>query len=647
MKPEGLKRGYGSRWSIALMLLVAAITLMTAPGAYALPNPLDCTKFSEGRLIRHSSRLEVPCYEYHASRNGLFSSLPNEVHLYHPAAWGYNLETAPGSAAEVVKIIALALLEAVPHLNDYAEMPAMDVIVHDRLRSGEAGGAGMLSPPFAVTTSDVRSIINYMAKPPCTVAFYLPSLSAPKELIEHITAHESFHCLHQQEFPKQTTAAPDAWWWIEGGAEYFAHEVFPCNNGEHLRMPLYNPDSPITSHTKRGSSQLYPYPVSAFMYFLATQGNGTGGQGIIDMIGNAPSARGEAGQRSALMSVSGIEKTFHNFGRSFIDQNVYDCRSVLPVEPDYGELKEIGERGDVTVEADPFTIGRVQIKLRRNMIYRIKVETQGADGMLAIRPSDDVKGWTDNFTEIRTPKDCDAEPLYYLIATAVGVADSSFNATLSFEGEENEEDDKPRDMASDKTVESICSGTADRNLRNDCRSCLAVKKKQLAGLVDSCLVGTWELVKGAREFEADMRRQGPEGQHGADIRVETKAPRYLTFLPDGRLAHNASETSLITQKGDGKAVKTQAVGPGVGYWHGREGRMDICVLSDRGPEILTVFAKGKAFSAPPMETNFYDHIRSGKASYTCSPTELRFEKQAVGYRAYWTYRRPGEQCEEK
>lgn len=647
-----------SRWFCAatLVFLALAASLFAAPQASALPNPIDCTKFSEGRLIRHSRHQDVPCYEYHASRNGLFSALPNEVHLYHPAAWGYDLETAPAGVPDTVKIIALALLKAVEHLNGYAEMPDMDVVVHDRLRTGEAARPGVEGGPFAVTSTQVSYAIDYPVTPPCTMAFYLPSLSASEELLQHIVAHESFHCFHQKEMPKQQYAAPDAWWWMEGGAEYFGHEVFPCNNGEHIRMVEYNPDSPITSHTRRGGGQLYPYPVSAFMYFLA--GSGARGEGLIDMMRRTPGSRGEAGQRQALMSMSGIEKIFHNFGRGYIDQNIYDCAAPLPVVPDYGRLTEIGERGEVTIDARPFTIGRRQIKLRRNMIYRIKVESEGADGMLAMRPADDPKGWTDNFFEIRTSKDCEAEPLFYLIATAVGVSDERFTATLSFEGEENEEDEKdrkdgPAEMVSDPSVEAFCRSTTDRNLKNDCRSCLLVQKLSLKGDVDSCLVGTWELVKGAREFEADMQRQGIVGQHGADISVETRAPRYLTFNPDGTLAHNASETSLIIipPKGDARSVKTQQVGPGIGYWYGREGRMELCVLSDRGPETITFYAEGAVVSSPPVETNFYDHIRSGRASYTCSPAALNFEKQAMGYRAYWSYRRvnsgPRDECEKK
>jgi len=202
-----------------------------------------------------------------------------------------------------------------------------------------------------------------------------------------------------------------------------------------------------------------------------------------------------------------------------------------------------------------------------------------------------------------------------------------------------------RGLVSDKTVEAMCSASTGRNRRSDSRSCLRVQKSRLADGVDQCPLGLWELVSGSQEFEADLQRRGPVGQHGARISVGTRAKRYLEIRKDGTLAHNASDTSLIIAKGNGVMTRRQRVGPGVGYWDAREGKLELCVISDREPQETKVVANGRTVPVPPLPTNRSAHVMSGTSTYTCSATELRVEKQVFGYRANWLYRRVRGGCE--
>lgn len=642
--PDARDRGKGKRHFRAWPALWLAAAAILAAGLWAPPPALaiNClalwpTPPGEWGAWQDGAGnpvVELPCEEYKplevASK---FAEFGAEVHVYvyqdavgtyiaHPygeSTYVGHPNATPGAADLVIE----AMYDAMSALKPVHPGVDMTAVLLPTIAGQNEGGSEWRWDAIATA----RSI------EPCPISIYLstlmnipadgrPPVPRTPEIVKAVVAHEVYHCYQYKYFPAQMEVdRDDKQWWVEGTATHFEMLVYDCPD------PKGAADYVRTSPTYR-QGQGYPN-VAFFGYLGRMEGFGVAAQS--GFLGAMPTENGVALQRRALAAWPGMGAKFHGFARQFVDRTVPCIGAHLQA----GEFSTniIEDQGAIFLEAPSFAIDLSELLLKRNSDYKVRL-VPGAGGgpgdanRVSFRQAGADGSWQSlGAGEFTLSTGCTGDP-YLFTASNAGADDTPFEVTIEFERIEQEPD-----MVE---IGAFCGPGIDGH-RNDCLYCELIRK-QPRNNIDPCLAGTWELVSGEREIEADFLRRSSVGAAGVSIKVETKAPRYLFLRPDGVVQYNSSETSLIIIADEAVATRAQKYNPGAGYWTARNGKFEHCAISDDLPETLNVTAPG-FFNSSASPSARREHVLSGVSSYNCSAAELRLEKQAIGYRAAWVYRR--------
>jgi hypothetical protein len=419
---------------------------------------LDCGDFwTSDRLPHARSGGALLCIEYRPSSATSRFGPGSDYRIFYPASW----ERYPRpESLGFLETLAQGLTESINRLGGLLRVYPMYVVVseHLALRHGVED--------WDVLATEAGTWIA--ANEPCPIVIYSNIYSeicsggfqtCPDKL-KQIVAHEVFHCLQSAHFGDRMDNDYEATkWWTEGTAEYFSSVVYPRINREHGSARDYSPGAAIL---------LQDYENVVFFQYLADQG-GLGERGILNLIGRMPTTETLATEQRALATFPGIQDLLHGFGRAFLDENIRDGGGgMMPVRVNRGATETIVASGTVTLEAKPFTLGRVQIALARGRRYQVTSRLEGADGRVSLRRQPERGDWTAIPSEIET--DCESGRVYYVLYTSAAVGTENLQVRLTFRSEEK-----------------------------DCGRCSETNRNAAQIRVDRCLLGQWKATASSME----------------------------------------------------------------------------------------------------------------------------------------------------
>lgn len=268
------------------------------------------------------------------------------------------------------------------------------------------------------------------------------------------TAHEFFHCVQASELPASYGARAGAWW-QEGTADWFA--TLAVHDADiSAAIDAFDAASPDTALTSM------QYASVVFFSWLA---QARGAEAIVQLMRAMPAAGGEAAQQQALASFMAPAQ-WQAFAQDYLDRRIRrpDGR-VLATAPFAGDIYVWSDaRSAHALSARPFVLARAQLEFAcGNWSIR---ETR-ASGARAYR--EQGASWQDALPD-RIVVGASGPRLFQM----AGFGSESGGVAVSVEA-----------------IKDACQscGTPDRAAED----------------VNSCLIGSWELVSGG--YGAEIRRQ--------------------------------------------------------------------------------------------------------------------------------------------
>ena len=573
---------------------------------------------------------DLPCEEYEpAETRAKFAEFGTDVHIYvytprDPA----NRAAHPYATRNAPELVRQAMYDSMATLKPaHPGIPMTAVLLPTVADQGETDQEWAWD-----TLADARG------KTPCPISVYLPSLMdfpegggtpTPKDPAEvKVTiAHEIYHCYQYHYFSGQMEVYDeDASWWVEGSAEHFANQVYPCADPSWVSS--YDRTSPVYR-------QEDGYQNMAFFGYLAAR-QGVDLAGLAGMFGSMPTSGGVAEQHRAIAGYDGIGEKFHGFGREFVDKTAPCIGRLLQ----YGDFpsETIEEFGSIAMSAAPFTVQLHEVLLTKGATYRIRF-VPGEGGVPAVankvsfRKAHDAGNWiaheggTVTFTT-----SCSGDP-YLFVATNAGAADGAFAFNIEFE----------RDEAASANSDAVCE-----------RRCTRAGWYREVKL-DRCLVGQWELAEGGVwEYEKELLTLGFRQDPGAVITSSESGVdgnNSLTILADGTLDYAASRPWLrvagFSESASGTRTPfddriSQQVAAGVGAWKASEGELAICDIDTPGGGEFTVQTI-EGTNRSNARAHGTQHVRHGRYTYSCDAAELKVSSRPMPIpdipTLTWTYRR--------
>ncbi|MDH5412456.1 MAG: hypothetical protein OEY16_13795, partial [Alphaproteobacteria bacterium] len=458
-----------------LPVLIAGSALAQGTGAPAIepPGTIDCRtlwSFQLNQWGEPGGDGSFPCVEYIPEPQSRRFQFGMPIRLYIPSWWVAGPH--PEAPADTPEIIFKAMEKSFRHLQGNVDLYPVTAVLLPTVSSQFADAA-----EWGDAYADVVGRGSDRAEA-CPVSIYINSvIGRPEDDIGETVAHEIMHCIQFAKFRAQTVAA-GARWWMEATATYFGDVVFECGTADQWKAGHYYPDVTLYEQTTASRNGL-GYPAGIFFTDVDDEGFFNVPE-LIRFMGAMPGRGSGLSQEQALANWANMGEMLHRFGESFIDGSIKDCGRQLTLAPVDGPHEIAIGVTEIEVEADPFTIKTASVMLQKDTTYKIRVERQStlSYGMVSFRDIEVQGGWAPlSNADVDYNTGCDFEPtLQFAVTTATGSGES-FKARIIIEEKEEEDDDSadvPAGMVLGESVEAICSSTADRNLRNDCRSCNAV-----------------------------------------------------------------------------------------------------------------------------------------------------------------------------
>jgi hypothetical protein len=320
-----------------------------APGVARPPAQIDCVG-----LYRDGFPLDgvttYPCFEYVSGSVGAVGSYA----IYYPATWheGHpdRVWLEPASAA------AVASMES---FGRYGPIGPVNIIFS-------------LSPGRTASILAQVSIYHPGATDVCPILIFPSALALAPAEFQQTVAHEMFHCYQLRNFRAQLLGVNQAYkqWWSEGTAEYFSNVVYPDVNYEHRWIPTFDGRSQTTSLLAMG------YETFGFFQYVAGNADDTA---VLGLIGAMPASGGLFEQEHALAGLSGIEETFHEFGRAYLDGRIADSGGgTVPFDFDRGPVHNVPQEVWIhTFGVGPFTLQRFLLNFAEDARFSIVADLAG------------------------------------------------------------------------------------------------------------------------------------------------------------------------------------------------------------------------------------------------------------------------------
>lgn len=375
---------------------------------FASPLPLVCLEYEELALTGETYRIYYPAYwpPDHPGRDLLqpaFEALEASVRRYDPYG------PQPVMSTDVV-------------FTDLEDLD-WDEETHEWVRDPTTYAAAVRPPGSA----DARCPVGIF---PAAVAQAAASVGAFQQTI----AHELFHCYQftNLEDEEAGPAASANEWWIEGSAEFFGSVVYPDVNDEFQFLTGFN-DRSSTRSLLAWSYHAYP-----FFQYLAIQ-EGFGEEGVVDLLRAMPESGGVDSQQQALAGYPGIQESFHEFGRAYLDRQLQDYGGgLLPVTPAEGAVATFhrGE-GEGFFPTEPFRLKRYRMNFDEDTRFTVSKVIEG-EGKHGARPINAVGSWGEVPTELNTA--CGEGQFLLLVTSANPPGGEDLAMTVTTFGEEVEEE---------------------------------------------------------------------------------------------------------------------------------------------------------------------------------------------------------------
>ncbi len=328
-------------------------------------------------------------------------------------------------------------------------MQQVEAVAEAALASQEvyAGALGLSIPrtylvfsligPEAFGVSGDTAAFADNAHNPCPVVF-LPG-TANLDYLRQTAAHEIFHCVTEASFPPQLgPPAETTEWWEEGVSEYFSNVVYPTIDSERQWDPLFD------SRSKTESLVRMDYDAYLFFQFLA---NREGDPGVISFLHSLPDRGGMSDQENALAGLADGQQFWHSFGQAYLDGRVLDASSRPIRSAPSARTVHVDRAMTIpALEAEPFTLARLQLTFDGQKRYALDSHAEGADGResasraLAAPGIAPAGGWESIPVEVNAP--CRAGRWIILATTAEPGGDSrrvEMNASVVEEYPESED----------------------------------------------------------------------------------------------------------------------------------------------------------------------------------------------------------------
>lgn len=412
----------------------------------------------------------------------------NTHYIYYPRNWS-------GEKAALADRAKSAINKS---LDYYERLPAF-------------GGGEPVSMVFQLAGSDYAATNKEGGR--CRIAMFPASVAAAdRDKLPQTVAHEMFHCsqyaylkdwligdlgMSADEFDAYTEATE---WWIEGTAEYFGAQVYPCINGEDEYIDEFDVGS--VSH----SILIYDMGYANVVFFQYL-GNEMGEGAVVELIRALPDRGGTEQQAAGLAAHRDMPDKFQEFGRAYLDAEIGDpCggRAALPVHPRKGPVLRVKKGEAHEIEVERFQIGRRRLRFG------------GGEYNLAYDPPGDPAkaGFKEEGAEWREPPD----------TLDTGCSDKRHQYVVTF------------------AVDSPKGNTYTIEDTND-----PVAREQH---VDRCLVGRWVSTEGAAETIGRWHAERTSRMPASETRFNDASGRIILRITSGGrafgetrdLAHSYTQT---------------------------------------------------------------------------------------------------------
>jgi hypothetical protein len=390
-----------------------------------------------------------------------------------------------------------------------------------------------------------------------------------------VLAHEAFHCVQywtwgsRWNLPYKFTE-----WWLEGTAEYFSNVVYPAADAEDdwLRDAAASSDPGLVSRD---------YDNVFFFQHIANEADGPAG--AIAIIEATPEAGGFAEQLAALAALPEIEERFHEFARTYLNDQIEDLdEAAFPINPNYGPSITVDAVGEMAAfETTPFAVHRYVTNFVAEHEFVLSSGLEG-EGQLASRV--DLGAAWGSPPETATAA-CSDLPYVWLVTSTQGPVEHKSEVTAISDVE-----------------------------------------------CDRCLVGEWELDNAT--YEAYLPAREGLTFDGVSGRM------WISYNDSGGFAGGFDEftvafsqetknfdgspvTQTVELRFDGSASGFYSAGGGVLVYPDAEYDFSSQVRVIFGEEVL-------ATQDVPFSRRSFPIFEGVQLGYTCSDTELRYRSAVEG-----------------
>jgi len=572
---------------------------------------------------------EVPCERYEPGSTALSAEFGVAINIYLPEGW--MAHPHPDAPANLPQLITSASQKAIAELKPLFAPFDINIALLQNVREQSSGTAPSDSTDSAWDW-DSSAETGWVS--PCPVTLFVTSVvDTDPASIQATVAHELYHCYQFKYFRDQMYSGSETsvyGWWMEGTAEFFSSQLYPCNATSLGFAREFKP-------RLRLNRQEDPYSVFVFYTYLADS-YGFDLSALAEFTRGMPITDGYTRQDAALQAYEGIGEKFHRFGKAYVDSRISHC---VAGSTGFGDVARfVAENGlEVPLNVNPFSFKPPIVTLEKGKAYRVRLVDETGSGdkrRTSYRKAGehDESAWNPLPSDFTLTGGCEEDQEWVFLSTVEADGNVARNAKLTFE------------ELDDTTAEAVT-----------CRRCDRAGWYRKVEL-DSCLVGQWMWESGGkwdyyRDTFSNIEQRKPSivsysAQSGA-------RGNRLIILADGTYEYGGGEVWLEgsgleksngVEKNFGHRLDAEVL-PGLGAWRIDRGKLRICDIHMPGEGDF----KYKGYygdSAPRSGANEArahqtQHIVKGKYDYSCSTSELKIVKSGPPIPGLptmeWVYRR--------
>ncbi|MGQ0534020.1 MAG: hypothetical protein ACT4OF_15210 [Caulobacteraceae bacterium] len=399
----------------------------------------------------------------------------------------------------------------------------------------------------------------------CLVAMYLGDYSREIVDLEFAIAHEIFHCIQFRTWNLDPDSS-NAFWWMEGSAEYFAALAIPDVNGAGSSVADFDELSATQS--------LLAMDYENVVLFSWVDAHMGGPRGVKHTLDTLSEGRTMASQREVAARAF-IADNLRRFAQDYIDGVIplpngraMGSRPRLPTQDADRPLQLSGE---------PFVLTRGQINFAP-ALYVNRIDIRQGRYETAREP----RNWAALPTNLDIP--CDSEVGYAFAAISGDEAGVDIEIT--------------HDNVQERTC-APCGGPAPPRAQHN-----------------SCLIGTWHFAGHQNFCDAFAERLSAGGARMLSCDPGTGE---VTFTADGVATASATGQNVLVQLNPDMTMHVVQAIESRANWSAEAGEIQFCGATSSLTGVNTITARGRATSNAIDESS---PPSTGAVSFACTRTTL-------------------------